>query len=155
MVIQIMIRRLVLVLFFSLKAYIIVKLKIDLPTVLLVNMTFIAVIDLVYKIIPNLILFSMSLDFIMAIKTINVKEHIYLFILILMVLLAIHLLNKDIFYGGDIKLIGISTLYLGSEVIKVFTFTGIFNLIFHLAFGKKEIPLGPSILLSIILLWSG
>lgn len=148
-------RKFLIVIIFLVKAYIIVKLKINLHTVLLVNMIFIATTDLIYKIIPNILLTSMVFDFIMARKTIIFREHVQLFILITLVLVIIYSLKKDIFYGGDIKLMGISTLYLGSEVIKVFALTGTINLIFLLAFRKKEVPLGPSVLLAIILLWSG
>lgn len=148
-------KKLLIAIIFLLKAYIIVKLKINLSTVLLVNMICIAMIDLIYKIIPNILLASMVFDFIMARKTIIFREHIQLFILITLILVIINSLKEDIFYGGDIKLMGVSTLYLGPEVIKVFALTGIINIIFLMAFRKKEVPLGPSVLLAIILMWSG
>ncbi|MFP4456472.1 MAG: prepilin peptidase [Halanaerobiales bacterium] len=141
--------------FFLLKSYIIVALNIDVHILLLMYLILIAFIDLNYKLIPNYLIGAMIIDFLVIVDLNILISRLVIFIIIGLILISIYYYNKEIFYGGDIKLISTLGLYLGVGVIQVLILTGIINIIFHITFNKREIPLGPSVLLATMILWSG
>lgn len=135
------------------KAYIITKLKISLDSVLLIYLIIFAVIDYKINIIPNIILCSMLLDYlvIMNHNGLIIKD-LYIFVLVSFIFITLYFAKDSVFFAGDIKYICLLSLYMKEEVISLLFFIGIINMVIHLCLNKKNIPFAPSALIAMLVL---
>jgi prepilin signal peptidase PulO-like enzyme (type II secretory pathway) len=96
----------------------------------------------------------MGIDLIIYQKLSELLSNNFAFIcLIALIFLIINALNKETFYGGDVKLILVLSLILGTKISYILLYSGVINVFLHIVTRKEKIPFAPSIFAAIIFFW--
>jgi len=142
------------IIFLIFKIYIIIVHKRNINYLLMINLLLISLFDMKFNIIPNWIICSMGIDLIIYQKLSELLSNNFAFIcLIALIFLIINALNKETFYGGDVKLILVLSLILGTKISYILLYSGVINVFLHIVTRKEKIPFAPSIFTAIIFFW--